>query len=469
MIRTQRLLYYFLTVLLFCFVLSSLLPTFRYATSEEVSPSPSTEFNTEEKYLSWFPHGGFAEQHEAFRNAIRLAYDTNRTIIVPMLRLGTSYAWSPFEDLAKQYEAQDKSVLRQLCKDERTDWRTQLEPCDSLDTWTEIPWSSLFDLEPFKAEYGLRIVERKSGHGWGIHESAVSGFQASDVVVVDVMTFAENSTASAEKNLYQKIQQQFSAKTKLMQPLKNVFSARQLRSLNARLVQFGALSSAMRYRTSGSKGLPALQRAMNKHLFVTPNNMSGLTVEADRVIERLGGPRAFSSLHLNLNKLIALDGRVNKQQNGTRITVDSLDLRERRELMDAVILEVFADIPINQAVSVASPIQPSRLYDLLSSNSTDTPAGRQQLLTACIEYKHTVEKQYPIYYLVNDYVSTPQTRPDVFGALLEFNPCVFTRADMQEWQVVDMLWTKYQLELMDEVDYSVLLGPVLDILVASKV
>ena len=110
-------------------------------------------------YQADHSNSDFPEQQECFRNGIRLALETNRTIIAPMLRINKSYPWMPFEDLAKRYEAQDKKILRSLCSSNQRNWRTELEPCETIDEWTEIPWSSIMDLEAIKKDYGVRIIE----------------------------------------------------------------------------------------------------------------------------------------------------------------------------------------------------------------------------------------------------------------------------------------------------------------------
>ncbi|KAG1249125.1 hypothetical protein G6F68_013505 [Rhizopus microsporus] len=112
-----------------------------------------------------------------------------------MLRINNIYPWMPFEDLARRYEAQDKRILSRLCATNEKNWRTQLEPCETINEWTEIPWSSVMDLESIKRDFGVRIIERTQGHGWGVDESALGGnIDPEDVTIVDVMSFKENGT-----------------------------------------------------------------------------------------------------------------------------------------------------------------------------------------------------------------------------------------------------------------------------------
>ncbi|KAI8367500.1 uncharacterized protein BYT42DRAFT_586500 [Radiomyces spectabilis] len=510
MIRFQRLLFYLLVVVLFFLASFSLIPQLQRS-SPALSDTKSDPVVTrqEEGYLSWFPHGDFAEQQEAFRNALRLAVETKRTIIAPMLRLGNPYAWLPFEDLAKRYEAQDKTVLKQLCSRNQDDWRTQMESCESLNDWTEIPWSSLFDLKVFEREFQIKIIERTSGHGWGVRESVLGGnVPINDVLVVDPMSFDTNGTewehVEPAMGGWQQWFTQRKPKTpvKLTEPLKKVISSSQLVHMNTRLVQFGALSSAARYQTRNTKTQVALHRALTKRLLIVPNQMTALTLQAKQITDALGGSSGYSSLHINMAKLVALDNRRNKDKteddnvqqqedaaidqqvkvessqgeesdeqavNGTTsMRLEDMDKNARLRMMDGVVLEIFGDIPINVAVSAGLPIQPSKLQDIVSTGELPTtPKSRRELLDACTEYRRTIELRYPIYYLVNDIAESPETRPDVFGPLLKFFPCVFSKSDFQKWGILDMSFVKRQSELFDGANHAKLLEPILDILVGG--
>ncbi|KAI8063758.1 hypothetical protein BC940DRAFT_306794 [Gongronella butleri] len=159
------------------------LPTVATAASSSSSPSaqaplalgsrPIPSFSdapvvaTEERFLSYFPHGDLLDQLIAFQNGLRIAQDTNRTLIAPYLRLGRSHGWGPLATLARQYEAQDKDVLRKACKGNKTSdvaWQLKYEPCDTLADWTEVPWSMVFDLS-FLQHQRVRLIERPD-HDW---------------------------------------------------------------------------------------------------------------------------------------------------------------------------------------------------------------------------------------------------------------------------------------------------------------
>lgn len=379
----------------------------------------------------------FAEQHEAFRNAIRIAYETKRTLIAPMLRLGRPYHWLPFHELAKRYEAQDKPLLRPICAADAKHWRRDLEPCETINDWTEIPWSSIFDLDGLSEAFGIKILERDRGHGWGAEESTVSLSSGSRVMVVDPLTFQENGTAIDAQ-----------AGPGDQPPLKRYMSSRALRALDADLVQFGSLVSATRYRT-GSQS--ALRQALTHTTFVTPNHMAAMTAAAVNITNALGGRNGYSTLYLHLKML-------NNNTNSGQ-----------RELMDAVVLEIFGDIPINQAVSAAMPvIQSSRLANVLKQGLDKDNNNRRVLLDACVEYRRQVDRRYPIYYLVNDLADNHTTVPELFEPLIKAFPCVFSKTDMYELGILDRSWASSVPFDDPGVVYEDLLAPILDILVASK-
>lgn len=404
----------------------------------------------------------------------------------------------PFEDLAKRYEAQDKAKLKQLCASNTQNWQTELEPCDTLNDWIEIPWSSIMDLETIKREYGIKVIERTNGHGWGVHESALGGnIHPDDVAIVDVMSFKENGTdwehvdiekearKAKESKILNWIQSTFFAPRsheKFTQPLKFVLPEDQLLAIDAKILQFGALNSAARYPTPPSDIQSDLRKALMKTRFVVPDQLTQLTKQSAAIVQALGGKFQYSTLILNLSKLVALDARAGTVQNlavdggkedqtvNTIATMEDLSEKSRKELMEAVVLEIFGDIPINQAVSAALPIKPhTGLSDILARGVSNTPGDRRRLLDACVDYHKNVETRYPVYYLINDMGIAPETRMDIFGPLIEMFPCVFSTADMLNWGIQTDNWAKGQPELNDPaVNYEKLLQPLLDILIAGK-
>jgi hypothetical protein len=415
-----------------------------------------------------------------------------------MLRINNIYTWLPFEDLAQRYEAQDKSTLKIACEAHQSNWQTKLEACDTINDWIEVPWSSIMDLEIIKKEYGIKIIERTQGHGWGVRESALGGnIHPDDVAIVDVMSFKENGTdwehvdeaeealkLARESRFSRWIQSNFNPTPKaekLTQPLKFVFSVDKLNALDAKIIQFGALSSAARYETTISPIQVDLRKAMMKTRFNVPDNFPPLKNQATEIVNALGGPFQYSTLILNLGKLVALDARAgtiqnlavdgkkqNKVEDGPK-SMDELSASAKKDIMEAVVLEIFGDIPINQAVSAAMPIKSSKLASLLNSGSyTNKPSERRHLLEACVDYHKNIEPRYPVYYLVNDMGVAPDVRKDIFEPLMNMFPCIFSRQDMISWGIQSESWAVASTLNDPNVHYEKLFQPLLDILIAGK-
>ncbi|KAI9311488.1 hypothetical protein BX666DRAFT_1995632 [Dichotomocladium elegans] len=387
-------------------------------------PAPAGQ-DPSKRYLTWLPHGDFAEQHEAFRNAIRIAYETKRIIIAPPLRVGHYYPWQPFHQLEQRREAQrDKALLRQLCRTDTQDWRSEAEPCETLDEWTEVDWADLFDLEPLATQFGIEIIQQ-------LPEELQDGTVRP--VVLDPTSFAGNGSNVEHDDII--IQP-----TILTGPLKQYVSSDTLQALdNEPFLLLGSLTSSARYKTRSSKGQSALKQALTRRVFVTPDHWPPLTAAASAIMAALGGRGQYSSLHLTLDEPISL------------------------QKMEGIVLEIFGDIPINQAVSAAMPIlKQSRLADLVSDN-----AHGPELLEACVEYRRLSDKRYPVYYLANNIADDARTRMDVFGPLYEAFPCMFTKSDLMKWGFLDVHWAR-SIPPDGGVVMERVLAPILDILVGTK-
>ncbi|CAO3644579.1 unnamed protein product [Cunninghamella blakesleeana] len=523
---------YYIIIILFFIVILSFLPSYPdYPNEKKITKPQTIKPHQGTKYLSWFPYGEFTDQHEAFRNGLRLGMELDRTIIVPKLRLGKKpLPWKPFHELAQQYtEQNDKQLLQEKCienkktsANEMTSSSVNDSICETLNEWTEITWSTLFDLKAISKEFNVNIIERTEGHGWGYDETAIEiknkdlvnndendendkKNKITDVVIVDVMTFPENSTLYDESHIQQQRLLSSIEKSKnkwnailfgnrkkqksLHLPLNTILRPLQWEAVkNRQYVQFGSLSSTARYQTQQTKKQIAFRKALNSYLLVTPNQLSDLTKQANQVITTLGGINTFSSLKLDFAKLISLDARINRNllsstnvnintnNKNDLLTMDDLDSQTQKELMDAVVLEVFGDIPINQAVSAAMPVNPtSSLAEILLKQKEDvslssSPIERRKLLDACLDYRSNVEQRYPIYYLFNDYIDSPATRPDVYGPLLSFFPCLFTKEDFKQWDLLDMTHWIHQYPALNDpsVNYETILNPILDILISGQ-
>jgi hypothetical protein len=405
------------------------------------------------------------EQMNALRNGLRLALDTNRTLILPYLRLGAALKdWVPFEDMARQYEAQDKARHTSLCN--------TLDPplgCQHrLSSWTEIPWSTLFDLS-FLQQHSVDVVERKNldwrhGGGW---------LSVDDVVVMDPMTYWENGTyfdtheqqISTQRTFWQWLYPTQQATAAINAPLEHRrISSQYLQDhlYEPRLIQLGSLVLGSSISTQKSAAEARLLEDLARRL--VPDQLASVNHAADTIIKALGGPQGYTSFHLHLSTLIQREISLLEQQQD--LVAHELDPAAFLAMMEAIVFELLGEIPISQAFSAALPIQPSRLLDHLHNNAS-LIKNDGSLLDVCIDYRNNVDPRYPIIYLVTEM----ETLLSGMAPLLDLFPCLFTRHDLQIWNPLPFGWSSVIPGYgMDDilVNYDVLLGPFLDILVADE-
>ena len=82
-----------------------------------------------ERFLSYLPHSGFHNQRIELQNAIMLASMTNRTLLVPLVRLGRPLPWAMTPRLQNFWDTQQKSSL-----DHCTDFLEELEAGQDVST-----------------------------------------------------------------------------------------------------------------------------------------------------------------------------------------------------------------------------------------------------------------------------------------------------------------------------------------------
>lgn len=425
-------------------------------------------------------------------------------MILPQLRLGKPLEWAPFPILAKYYESQDKDLLKASCDSKKSDWRTEYQPCRDLNEWIDLPWSTFFDLKTLTKQFKIRIIERID-HGWGLDD--ISHLGPEHVVVVDPTSFPSNGSdwetmdqfkQEPKSSLFHKffskndgLSAEERDSLKLTSALKNVIRPEQLAQIDQTYIQFGSLVFGLRFLTSINKQQTALQKALRSNVFVSPNQFHAVNQVSQSIVKTLGGAGSYSSIHMTIEQLVKIElrnQRATNQENaeieGTKFIdttkfvdddgiplaanelLNQLKPEIQSELMTALVRELNGDMPINQAISAALPLEDSLLRDLLSKSLSK---NRQSLLSACIEYRKAVDARYPIYYLSNDVYDDIHAHLELFGPMMDAFPCTFTKNDIYEWGIVDSNWVKKIYSLNDpNIDYEKLLSPILEILVASK-
>ncbi|KAI7898304.1 uncharacterized protein BX663DRAFT_525373 [Cokeromyces recurvatus] len=467
----------------------------------EYEPTQFIEVNPDEKFMSFFPHGDFTEQHEAVRNALRIAVETNRTLILPQLRLGKKHIpWAPFPILQKYYELQDRELLKSLCATNVKDWRLEYHSCDDLNEWIEVPWSTFFDLNVLRNQFKIRIYERTWGHGWGNKEAVLSHLGPFDVVALDPTSFPSNGSdwdTSKQQHAFSSNNRFFDTmrslrslnevkfSLELKRPLKMLVTSRQLKNIKERYIQFGSLVYGLRFQTSTNKIQSELRKALRTNIFVTPNELPLVDEVANKVVSELGGARQFNMIRLNLKSLAMIelenqrslkkiqaeiegkpyvDFMIKSDMTGLEL-LKQLDHSIQTELMTSLVRELLGDMPIDQAITAASSVRNSILKQVLTiTGLTD----RESLLLACIDYKKNVDTKFPIYFLTNDIYDDVVAHPELFGPLLKVFPCTFSKKDMYNWGIIKPNWAKNALKGIKNINHESMLSPIVEILIARK-
>jgi hypothetical protein len=436
-------------------------------------------------------------QHEAVRNAFRIALETKRTLILPQLRLGAHTGWEPFPTLQERYEEEDKQRLEEECKTDDSSL------CSTLGDWIEVPWSTFFDLRAIEKKFHIRIRERNQDHGWGVHDSLVQNIRSSDVVIIDPTSFPSNGSdwdpISAKSNVktgffekwFQKTLTEEEQSLSLKSSMTKIVKANQLTGRKERYIQFGSLLYGLRFQTSPSKSQNDMHLALMTDTFVSPNRLQLTNEISKKIITALGGSNAYSVLHFKFEKLVRAELenirslaqseaaiRGNKvhipdtpeKELSSRELLELMTPTQKSDLMRALVRELYGDMPINQALAAGLELEPSTLKTVLSTKENLTNSeGRRRLFSACIDYKTMISKKYPVYFLFNDAYGDIVNHMDLFGPLLETFPCTFTIDDFYGFGIVEDHWED-QVKLAKErnVDYKQMFLPIIEVLVARS-
>ncbi|KAI9301376.1 hypothetical protein BJ944DRAFT_290998 [Cunninghamella echinulata] len=484
----------------------------------------------QERFISYFPHGDFFEQLEALKVGLRIAQSTNRTLIAPQLILGKNDGWAPFQKLSKRYEQQDKSILNIICNNEYNDTllsspfssstssiplenRIDIELCDEMNNWTEIPWSSLFNMA-FLERHQVKMIDRMD-HQWKSKEG-------SEMTILDPLTFLENGTTTitattTNKRKQQQKQKQLSFKDfskdwkkwfneklypvssdQLKKPLSHikVFESH-LRSITTKYIQLGSLSRGSAYPSIQTEKQMDLMQQLSDEM--VPNHLDSLQQLTNKIIAALGGEKEYISYHLHMNTVAKTEIDIRKANallfqnhqwlNNVKLLEEMEKEKEENEnndnekgivtkddpmsvldngtlldLVNAIVFEILGDMPINQAVSASFPIQPSSLLEQLNNkNDNNNGSNDVELLQACVDYRINIDPLYPIVYLVTDI----PWDSNILKPLNDFFPCLFTKNDFKKWNIIQTGWAlNNKMGLYDVVDYDEILSPFLDILIA---
>ncbi|CAG7849251.1 SubName: Full=Uncharacterized protein {ECO:0000313/EMBL:CCA67967.1} [Serendipita indica DSM 11827] len=111
------------------------------------------------RFLAYIPHSGFHNQRIELENAIVLAKLLNRTLVLPLARLGSHpLTYKPFDELLENYGHSDKARLSH-CRHEDTSFNSTVKECRKFERYTHVSWQDIIDLQRVMG-LGVGIVER---------------------------------------------------------------------------------------------------------------------------------------------------------------------------------------------------------------------------------------------------------------------------------------------------------------------
>ncbi|KAI7882329.1 hypothetical protein K492DRAFT_206207 [Lichtheimia hyalospora FSU 10163] len=461
------------------------------------SSSNIDTISSDESFITYAAHGDFLEQYKALRSGARLAFETNRTLLVPALHL------SP-PSRKNGSDIQD------------TEWLND-EP------WIEIPWSKIIDIEAPLKEFGIRIRDKTTEPD----ASFVHWIHITKSSKLDSLKATESRTRRFTMWLQKPLASYPTTSSTLgTSPLEvqHINHLKELRALRERYVHCGVISSGV-FKNAFNKERQqlTLHAAMSRHLLLKPDGLTFINEAAQTIIDKLGGQRQFNTLFLNLAKYMSVTTTssssstsngsssslssftttitnatttsssnisITNQQHRRRPMTMTPEQKEilasfRRHLkktkshaMKDIASDILSTMSIDQSVAAAMPVQPkTSLYDHLPVWKSMFPERRQSLLDACLTYRRDVDPGYPILYLVSDLDLQSSTAAlDIYRPLLDAFPCTFSKTDMYHWGTLDSNWWQNVHQVISArsnesngvMDYNQVLSPLLNLMIGGQ-
>ncbi|GBB94011.1 hypothetical protein RclHR1_22720001 [Rhizophagus clarus] len=258
---------------------------------------PPSFNSSEEKFLTYLPHSGFHNQHDAFINAIMLSYLTNRTLIMPPILTNYYPPWSTFHSL---YNALNKSVIAKKYRKEHCYIKNDGNGenidnfCDNnkyskYDNFTMLNWDQLFDLSELKKH--VKMVDR--GYDFSL-DNLISDFNVGEN---DTYLFIEDKRFEFEffdnDNSTRQIHEDFEKK----------FLISDLIKIDKKLLHFASLFHINRIVLENQHNIE-FRHLIHNTLII--NNSKLLNI-ANGIIKKLGDKGNYIGLHIRIGDGIYID------------------------------------------------------------------------------------------------------------------------------------------------------------------
>ncbi|KAI8068208.1 hypothetical protein BC940DRAFT_299410 [Gongronella butleri] len=254
---------------------------------------PGNGRDKDEKFISYIPHSGFHNQRISMINALMLAEQLNRTLLVPPVILGEPIHWRKHDSLESFHRRQSKARLAAHCKQQQQNASNNHQndgisaECAASFRYTSLRWDRLFDLSAIKER--VRIRYRDEYTKAYLHDQfaidARNTFYIKDTALYDYRIVQDGSPKMTAPN----------RKYTRTIPLSDLAARKE------RLLSFGSLFGHGRVVTIDQKKQIDF---FNRQFLFDRNALPGVFDELDRVMGLLGGPQSYIAVHARVGDSI---------------------------------------------------------------------------------------------------------------------------------------------------------------------
>ena len=408
----------------------------------QVQALPVTgQHSSTEKYLAYLPHSGFHNQRVSLENALFLAKVTNRTLLLPPVRLGVPLSYAPFDDLYQMSANSTKAGLSHCARTLSSGSDLQLE-CVNYTDFTYVPWDWLVDLSEVKRSQPLQ-------EGWNF----------TDAWLQDMLGVSPEDVFSLKDT----VRNQYSFQDFLTpdtSPLRNFNESIHISALarrSERLIQLGTLFGSSRLHLRAAPHFTLRRHIREQMAFTNPS----LVRAATAIHNTLG--RAYLAVHMRIG-----DGvfEWNAPEN-VRVAWWKL-LRGPLRLSDNAIIKLERELFPDEDVLPPPPLPAPDLPALRSPLPPRPPFPTDAMVTSALSCRgplhtapHLLSLNAPLY------IATDARAPSLDALLWRFVrafPCVFFLEDFAaHTRPLGKLWNEE-----DGVALGGFLMPFLDAMVAGQ-
>jgi hypothetical protein len=333
--------------------------------------NPHPIHNDSARFLAYLPHSGFHNQRIEFENAIVLSILLNRTLVLPLARLGENpLPYKPFDELFEKYGLSDKSWLSH-CYSEDTAANSTVKECRKFERYTHLSWQDIVDVSRLTS-LGVTFVER-----WNFRRTwfrDILQLDPSDIYWLKDSSAYEVQFCDVAKSEAQKGKYERRVSLLELEEDTNMY----------RLLHLGTLFGSSRLRLSTQEHQSIRLRVREAMSLANPY----LNRLADKVVTMLGGRDTYFSVHIR-----AGDGLFAENAVQNSLVVWSTLLHSIVGLSEDAISELHSAVPFipqllsNQTPSVV-PLQSPR-FELCTRNRNSSALATPLFIATDARNPHT--------------------------------------------------------------------------------